>query len=312
MSTIHIKQEFNSANHPQPYFRAEGGLFYCLFKAMASDCELVLEGFDRAVALGLCEGIIIETWRIEAKFSRYRQDNLIHAINKGGVEVAIDAETHALFEFAEQCYQISDGLFDITSGVLRKIWKFDGGSNIPSEAQRKKSLADIGWHLVERTEKSIKLPAGMELDLGGIGKEYAVDRALMIALQVISDRSSQSALINLGGDLASSGPRVSGDPWFVGVESAMRDQTAVASVELYGGGLATSGNANRFVMHEGRKLPHILNPKTAWPIEGAPSAVSVAAPSCLHAGMLSTLAMLQGHSAEDFLQSQGVQYWIQM
>ena len=311
MPTLQIKQEFSPANHPQPYFRAEGGLFYCSFKAMASDCEVVLEGFDRAVAQGVCEGVVIETWRIESKFSRYRSDSVIQTINQGDVTVNIDAETHALFEFADQCYQISDGMFDITSGVLRKIWTFDGGSKVPSEFERESLLERIGWHRVQRSESSIMLPKGMELDLGGIGKEYAVDRALIIALQVICDRSTQSVLINLGGDLASSGPRVGGEPWVVGVESALRDQTAVASVELFGGGIATSGNANRFVVHEGRKLPHILNPKTAWPIEGAPAAISVAAPSCLHAGMLSTIAMLQGENANEFLVAQGVRYWIQ-
>lgn len=312
MTDLIIQTKDNPANHPQPLFRAEGGLFLCTFDAMASDCELVLEGLDLAIALGICEAIVIEIWRIEAKFSRYRKDNLIHAINQGGVEVTIDPETSALFEFADQCYQASDGLFDITSGALRRIWKFDGGTCVPSERERQEIKQYIGWDKVTRTATTIRLQKGMEIDLGGIGKEYAVDRALLIAVQALSNRKSQSVLINFGGDLAATGARVSGEPWRVGVESAMRDNTAVAKVELYGGAIATSGNANRFVLYQGRKLPHILNPKTAWPAEGAPAGVSVAAPSCLHAGMLSTLSMLQGGGAESFLQTQGVQYWLQV
>ena len=312
MTDLTIQAKNNPANHPQPRFRAEGGLFLCTFEAMASDCEIVLEGLDKAIAQGICEAIVIETWRIEAKFSRYRKDNLIHAINQGGVEVEIDSETSALFEFADQCYQASGGLFDITSGVLRRLWKFDGGTRVPSDSEREAIKQHIGWDKVARTASTIRLQQGMEIDLGGIGKEYAVDRALLIAVQALSDRKAQSVLINFGGDLAATGARVSGEPWRVGIESAMRDNTAVARIELYGGAIATSGNANRYVIYCGRKLPHILNPITAWPVEGAPSGVSVAAPSCLHAGMLSTLSMLQGAEAESFLQRQGVQYWLQM
>lgn len=297
--------------HPQPVFRNEDGVSYCYFEAMASDCELVLEGLDRAVAKGVCEGIVSEVWRIEAKYSRYRKGNLIDEINQGERKVAIDAETAALFHFAEQCYQISDGLFDITSGVLRKIWRFDGGSDIPTKEQRNAVKNLIGWDKVERTATSIKLPKGMEIDLGGIGKEYAVDRALLIAVQALSDRTRQSVLINLGGDLAATGRRPSGKPWVVGVESASRNQTAVASAELCSGAIATSGNANRYVIYLGKKLSHILNPRTCWPVEGAPSAVSVAAPSCLHAGMISTISMLQGANAERFLKSESIQYWLQ-
>ena len=87
-------------------------------------------------------------------------------------------------------------------------------------------------------------------------------------------------------------------------------EQAVALFQLYNGAIATSGDANRFLLKNGKRYSHVLNPKTGWPVEGAPHTVSVAANTCVEAGMFSTLAMLQGKQAEAFLKKQGVAYWV--
>jgi thiamine biosynthesis lipoprotein len=117
-------------------------------------------------------------------------------------------------------------------------------------------------------------------------------------------------LVNLGGDLFASGARRGGQPWAVGVDDpGHTGEAALYKLEFERGGLATSGDARRFVMWNGQRLGHILNPKTGWPVEGAPRSISVLAQSCLEAGTLSTLAILKGAAATTFLDAQGVRYW---
>jgi len=149
----------------------------------------------------------------------------------------------------------------------------------------------------------------MQLDFGGIGKEYAVDQAAQILARI----SDAPALVNFGGDLATTRARAGDRPWRVGIEdvsNAARRQAA-RLIELHAGALATSGDTHRFVTANGERLPHILDPRDGFPVRGAPRSVTVAAPTCTNAGMLSTLAMLHGAGAEAFLQAEGVRHWIQ-
>jgi thiamine biosynthesis lipoprotein len=145
----------------------------------------------------------------------------------------------------------------------------------------------------------------MEVDLGGIGKEYAVDRCVQIARQ----KTSNSVLVNFGGDLAMTTARQDKKFWSVGRLVTGSDE-ASGIFQLYSGAIATSGDANRYLLKDGVRYSHILNPKTGCSVVGAPNTVSVAAPTCIEAGMMSTLAMLQGGKAEEFLKLQEVNYWV--
>src|ERR1700761_626259 len=112
--------------------RRAGGIVSVCFAAMASRCELLLDMSDLREAGELGRIAAREAWRIEAKFSRYRADSIIGVINHSdGHEVVVDPETAALIDYAAQCHALSDGRFDITSGVLRRCWKFDGSDRIP-------------------------------------------------------------------------------------------------------------------------------------------------------------------------------------
>ena len=167
----------------------------------------------------------------------------------------------------------------------------------------------MGWDQVSWKNGSLLLREGMEIDLGGIGKEYAVDRCVLI----VKDITEKSVLINFGGDLAVSNKREKGRHWSVGRlisrnNSSVNDQ-AVALFELRAGAIATSGDAHRYLLKDNVRYSHVLNPKTGWPVENAPHTISVAAPTCLEAGMMSTIAMLHGSKANDFLKHQGVEFW---
>jgi thiamine biosynthesis lipoprotein len=278
------------------------------FAAMANPCEVLTDTGNPEEAQTALRIAQEEARRIEFKFSRYRDDNIIHRINHSqGRPVPVDEETAALLDYAATCYAMSDGMFDITSGALRRVWKFDGSSHVPSHVAVREVLRKIGWEKVRWADATLQMPAGMEIDLGGIGKEYAVDRAAALVASSIGC----SFLLNFGGDLHASAPRQGGRPWIVGVDDPDRlGVAALYRIELPYGGLATSGDARRFVLWNGKRLGHILNPKTGWPVEDAPRAVTVLSRTCLEAGTLSTLAYLQGPRAHEFLTEQGVQFWI--
>ena len=293
-------------NAPAPTFQRQADNWIGRFQAMASPCEVLLDEPDETRARKLFQAIADEAWRIEQKFSRYRDDNIIYRINNSnGQPVELDEETLRMLRFADELYHMSEGLFDVTSGVLRKVWTFDGSDNVPTRQAIDAVRQHIGWRHCELTDTHFTLPAGMQIDLGGIGKEYAVDRCAQIATEM----SSKSALVNFGGDLRMTHARDDDRFWSVGRLITGRDD-AVGLFELRRGAIATSGDANRYLLKDGVRYSHVLNPKTGWPVENAPHTVSVAAPTCLEAGMLSTLAMLHGEQAEAFLKLQDVAFWI--
>ena len=275
---------------------------------MASPCEVLVDTDDDAAAGAALVAAREEALRIERKFSRYRADNIVHAINHSeGRPVEVDEETAGLLDYAATCHDISDGRFDITSGVLRRVWTFDGGEQRPDATAIARALELVGWSRVTWRERVVTLPAGMEIDLGGIGKEYAVDRAAA----EVAKATDAAFLANFGGDLLASGSRRGGRPWLVGVDDPARTGAAqVMRIELTRGALATSGDARRYVIVDGHRLGHILDPRTGWPVAVAPRSVTVMAATCTEAGTLATLAILRGADAAPFLEAHGVQHWV--
>lgn len=282
---------------------------YCVghFSAMASLCEILVEGQDKQLTEELTQLAYSEVKRIEQKFSRYRKDNICFQINNSqGKSVHLDEETRHLLAFAEQCYQLSDGLFDLTSGVLRRIWHFDGSANIPTKQQIEQTLKKVGWHNIALHAETMTMPKGMEIDFGGIGKEYAVDKVS----ELLKQQTDKSVLVNLGGDMRVTKPMTNNTPWRVGVDDPSQNEHPIYVVQIHQGAIATSGDANRFLLKDGIRYSHILNPKTGQAITEAPRSVTVAASTCIEAGLLSTLALLQGADAKDFLQAQEVDFWL--
>ncbi len=280
--------------------------FLLSFQAMASPCEILVDTNDRRHAQKLGAIAANEAWRIEDKYSRYQVQSVCGQLNaNAGQTSQIDQETYLLLKFADDCFAMSDGLFDITSGVLRRAWHFDGSDNIPQQKNIEQLLPLIGWQKIQLTAQNFTMKSGMEIDFGGFGKEYAVDRSL----QLISAETNAAVLVNFGGDLAVNGPRKNNQAWRVGVDhpSFTNDQSVVVSMK--NGAVATSGDAQRFLLKKGKRYSHILNVKTGWPVENPPSAITVAAPQCIQAGFLATLALLQGKNAEDFLTEQDIKYW---
>lgn len=270
---------------------------------MASPCELLIACEKASDAEKLALRAYAETTRIEQKFSRYRDDSVVAQINRGnGLPVAIDQETFQLLTYAGECHALTDGLFDITSGILRKAWTFDGREVRPDQGLIDRLLELVGWGKVELTNSATTLLPGMQIDLGGIGKEYAVDRVA----KLLYDTLPVPLLVNYGGDLRAICPPMCDHQWDIGIEAVDRQNRPVGLIELSQGGVATSGVSYRHCFVKDKRLGHILNPLTGWPVENAPTSVTVLADTCTEAGLLTTTAMLHGEGAEEFLKTQGI------
>ena len=293
-------------NGPLSVEARPGDVLAVRFAAMASPCELLLHTADREAANRLGQMAAAEAWRIERKYSRYRDDSVVSWIHaQRGCATRLDEETGSLLDFARQCFDLSDGSFDVTSGILRRVWRFDGSDRIPTAAAVEELLPLIGFNKLTWRMPNLTVPVGMELDFGGIGKEYAVDRAY----DLLMASCPFPFLVNFGGDLRASRPLPHG-PWKVAIERPDTDRSAGLLLDVEYGALATSGDSHRFLLKDGIRYSHILDPRTGWPVTGAPRSVTVAASSCIEAGLLSTMAMLRGSRARQFLEEQGVRFWL--
>ena len=278
------------------------------FKAMGSPCELQLFARDGKDARRIYDLAIADIERLEQRYSRYREDSLLSAINRvaaAGGGISVDAETASLLNYAETCYRESDGLFDITSGILRRAWRFDKGQ-LPDQAKIDGLMPSVGWHLLRWEPPHLEFAPGMEIDFGGIVKEYAVDRVAALCWNA----GARHGVINLGGDIRIIGPRPDGAPWRIGIQHPRRKGAVIESIPLHSGSVASSGDYERCILVDGVRYGHVLNPKTGWPVRHLAS-VSVVGDFCVVAGSASTIAMLKEKDGPAWLDKLGLPcFWV--
>ena len=294
------------------------------FRAMGTPCELRLAAPSPGQAADLARAAIAEVARLEARYSRYREDSDVSAINRigaAGGSIEVDDETAALLDYADACHRESGGLFDISSGILRRAWRFDVGQ-LPDAARVQQLLQHVGWHRVDWPRRDGPVadgpvadaetaPAstrrlrftvpGMELDFGGIVKEYAVDRVAAL----LHDAGVAHGFVNLGGDVRALGPQPDGSPWRIGIRHPREPGALLITLELATGALASSGDYERCIVVDGRRYGHILDPRTGWPVRGM-AAVSVVAPMCVVAGSAATIGMLRDEAGPEWLRNLGL------
>ncbi len=270
-------------------------LYHYPFSAMGSECNLYLYSPGESHAEAAVQAATAEVLRIEQRYSRYNPGSVLSEINRiaqRGGGATLDEETALLTDYAFACHQKSGGLFDITSGILRKAWDFSSDTldTLPHQAAINALLPKVGMEKIiwKPPHLTFTVP-GMELDFGGIGKEYASDRAAEVCVA----HGITSGLVDLGGDIKIIGPHPGSQPWIIGITDPHRPGGHLGSVELFEGALASSGDYERCIMIDGVRYSHILNPATGWPVRGL-SAVSVAAERCIAAGSLCTISMLKG------------------
>jgi len=267
---------------------------------MGSECNLHFYHEEQSSAVKIACLAIAEVKRIEDRYSRYRNGNLLYHINQAaynGKSIEVDEETALLLTYAEVCFEKSHGLFDITSGILQKAWNFTSGS-LPSQKTINALLPKIGFNKPAwRPPLLAFIIPGMELDLGGLVKEYAADRVSAIC----ADNNVNRGLVELGGDICSFGPHPDEKPWSINIRNPHHRAMATETVEISKGALATSGDYERCIEKDGKRYSHLLNPQTGQSVFGL-SSVSVAAKNCMVAGSISAIAMLKGKEGKSWLE----------
>jgi len=274
------------------------------FQAMGGPCEIQIYDTSRINARNLTQQLAEEVGRLDRKYSRYLRDSFINDINRsagGKMGVKLDRESVGLFRHALSCFEQSEGLFDVTAGALYRLWDFRQ-ARVPDEKALEQVLDKVGFNNLDWHGNLIIVPRGMEIELGGIVKEYAADAAAKLGRKL----GIAHGLVNLGGDFAVIGPQPDGRPWTVGIANPTARNSMMARIDLSSGGLASSGDYERFFEVDGKRYSHILNPKTGWPSSGL-RAVSVAGNLCTVAGSIATIAMLKPEAeALQWLQETGL------
>lgn len=268
-------------------------------KAMACEFEVVLNSgqYDAGTEIALDALDLVE--ELEAQLSYFRPDSEISEINRLAAEepVSVEDRLFSLLTEANEIYHESGGAFDLTATPLWKAWGFArGAGRLPQAEEIAAALQTVGGSLVEldvehRTVRFQK--AGIELNLGSIGKGYALDRVAELLERVgIEDyliQGGQSSVTARGSRLSGDEP----DGWLVGLGHPLRPGTRLGYVRVRDRALGTSGSASQFFRHKGRRYSHIIDPRTGYPAEGLLSA-TVLAPSAARADALATSFFVMG------------------
>ncbi len=223
-------------------------------------------------------------------------DSLIGRINAaaGRDWVVVDSDAERIFALADQIHVLTRGIIDPTMLPLLRLWNYRAAApRVPAVEEITAAVAKTGWARVRREPGRIYLPeAGMGLDLGGFGKEYAVDRVLDFARA----RGVANVLVDFGHDVRVLGAPPGAPCWAVGVEDSRMPGPVRSRLAVSDAGIATSGDYVRFFEAGGRRFGHIIDPRSGYPVSNECRAVTVVANTCLEAGLLSTTAFVLGPS----------------
>ncbi|MDW8055732.1 MAG: FAD:protein FMN transferase [Elusimicrobiota bacterium] len=247
--------------------------FYDSRFLMDTFCEIKLvSNINSTQAKKIFSEVFHKVEEIDKEFG-FTKDSVVTKINQLSGKSPCNVSTEA-FELIKECIEISeltDGAFDITTGVLSSLWGFENFSkkesfNIPSEKQIKSVLPLVGYKKIsvdEKTKTVFLKYTGMKLNLGGVAKGYAIRKAK----EILENKGFKNFIINFGGDLYISGVKHKGKPWKIAVQHPRDKNKFLCILELSDISCATSGDYERFFEVEGKRYHHIFNPKTGYPKE---------------------------------------------
>ncbi|AXB58120.1 FAD:protein FMN transferase [Flavobacterium fluviale] len=239
--------------------------------------------------------VIAEITRIENLISDWKADSQISKVNQNaGIQpVKVDREVFELAQRAVKLSEITNGGFDVSFAAMDRIWKFDGSmTEMPSAEAIKKSVEKVGYKniILDSTESTIFLKLkGMKIGFGALGEGYATDkcRAMMV------EKDIKAGIINGSGDMSTWGKQPNGNDWKIAITNPFKPEKNLAVVPLKEGAVTTSGSYEKFVVFNGRRYSHIINPATGYPATGLCS-VTVFGPNAETANGLSTSMMVLG------------------
>lgn len=261
---------------------------------MGTVVEITVGHPDRDLVREAAREAFDEIERVDALLSSHNPRSEIARLNASGAAeaVAVSEEVFALLERAEGIRAASAGAFDVTVGPLVELWAFDQGGRVPGEDEIASALAAVGGTRLELDAKAGTvrfLAEGMRIDLGAIGKGYAVDRAAAI----LEAAGIESAIIDAGGDIRLLGSRPGKDFWRIAIRHPREPSRFLLGLDLAGTAVVTSGDYERFFMVGETRYHHILDPRTGYPARGC-SSVTVVAPDTAGADAYATAAFALG------------------
>lgn len=265
--------------------RTVSGQFFNTENSITAYCDL--ETLNHT--LSLCE-------RYHALLSKTLPDSDVWRLNHAqGAVVNVSEHTAQILRLALEMYQASGGSFNIAVGPAIKLWHFnDEKFHVPDREALKAALSNTDCRKISINENQVCLPDGMQIDLGGIAKGYIADRIA----EYLRSKGIRSALINLGGNIATVGRKPDGNPWCIGLQLPTRDRTQRqrfwAVVECSDASVVTSGSYERGFFSNDRWYHHILNPQTGMPIDNGVLSVTVCARESFLADALTTPLFILG------------------
>lgn len=264
-------------------------------RLMGSRFDITIVANDTLRANAYIDTLVAEVSRIENLISDWMPHTQISEVNRNaGIKpVMVDKEVFELTERALYFSKITNGAFDISFAAMDRIWKFDGSmSEMPSRKAIRKSVEKIGYKniILDKANSTIFLKKeGMKIGFGALGEGYAADRCR----QMMIDKGVKAGIVNGSGDMNTWGKHPSGESWKIGVTDPNDDEEFLAILSLDNEAAVTSGNYEKYVVFNGKRYSHIINPKTGYPASGL-SSVTVLGPSAEFANGLSTSVMVLG------------------
>jgi thiamine biosynthesis lipoprotein len=264
------------------------------WRALGTRCEIQYVAENGAAAQAFEQEATAWVEAFEQKYSRFRPDSQLSQINaSAGAWIRVDDEMEHFLSLCGSLHRLSRGALDVTALPLLRLWNYQAVSpRVPTESEIAEAMALVGWDQVQLAAGQVRLPRrGMALDFGGWGKEYAVDMVAGIAVR----RGMRQVLVDFGHDLRAIGSAPGKPAWHIGLEDptqpGIRCWTSVAAKDC---GIASSGDYLRGFTHEGRRYGHIIDPRSGRPVANGCRQVTVIAPCCLQAGVLSTAVFILG------------------
>lgn len=281
----------------------EGGLRRYRWQALGTICELQFACEDPARAAAYQNAAVNWVTNFENRYSRFRPDSLLSRINAaaGQCSVPVDAEMEQMLDVCAALNDMTQGILDATALPLMRLWDYRSAQpRIPTEQEIAAARQLVGWRKVQRKPGYVFLPSpGMALDFGGWGKEFAVDAVAQIARNF----GITNGLIDFGHDLRALGTPPGKPGWHIGLEDPAHPGTYRGTIAVRERGIASSGDYIRNFTINGRRYGHIIDPRTGRPVSNGCLQVTVIAPSCLQAGVLSTVGfVLGGEKGTEFIQ----------
>ncbi len=269
----------------------------CSWNALGTVCSLQFVADSDRAAETFCQAAVGWVTQFEARYSRFRPDSVISQINDaaGKTWVDVDVETEQMLDICGTLFAMTQGMLDATALPVMRLWNYKSPEpRIPAGAEVEAALRLVGWTKVQRKPGKVFLPAeGMAIDLGGWGKEYAVDAVAEIA----RTHGVTSVLVDFGHDLRAIGAPPAKPAWHVGLEDPYRPGSHRGSIAVRERGVASSGDYIRNFTIGGRRYGHIVDPRSGRPVSNGALQTTVVAPTCLQAGVLSTVTFILGAEA---------------